>query len=118
MFLGGIAKVYNLSDDVKKCQQTFLAPLPEMDSISILGNYAKKCQQLCTGPRWLEMKEKMTSIEVLAGKAKEGLGSNERIMDSQNGRCAGVDDNETNLRVVIVFVGDAEHGRKRLKNIS
>jgi hypothetical protein len=34
-----------LGDCAKKCQQAFLAPLPKMDSISILGDCAKKCQQ-------------------------------------------------------------------------
>ena len=47
LFLGGVATIYlNLSDGAKKYQQTFLALLSGMDSISILGDCAKKCQQL------------------------------------------------------------------------
>ena len=46
VFLRGIAKIYpNLSNGAKKYQQAFAVPLPGMDSISILGNCAKKCQQ-------------------------------------------------------------------------
>ena len=33
-----------ISDDAKKYQQAFLAPLPRMDSISILGDCVYKCQ--------------------------------------------------------------------------
>ena len=45
VFLGGVAKIYpNLSDGAKKYQQVFLAPLLDIDSISILGDCAKKCQ--------------------------------------------------------------------------
>ena len=45
VFLGGVAKIYpNLSTGAKKYQQAFLAPLPGMDSISILGDCTKKCQ--------------------------------------------------------------------------
>ena len=47
VFLGGVAKIHpNLSDVAKKYQQGFLVPLPGMDSISILGDCAKKCQQV------------------------------------------------------------------------
>jgi hypothetical protein len=46
VFLGGVA---NSSNDVEKCQQAFLAPLPGMDSISMLGSDAKKCQQQVVG---------------------------------------------------------------------
>ena len=46
VFLGGVAKIYpNLTSDAKKYQQAFLVPLPGIDSISILGDCAKKCQQ-------------------------------------------------------------------------
>ena len=46
VFLGGVAKIYpNLSNGAKKYQHAFLALLPRMDSISILGDCAKKCQQ-------------------------------------------------------------------------
>ena len=44
VFLGGVAKIYpNLSDGSKKYQQAFLVPLLGMDSISMLGDCAKKC---------------------------------------------------------------------------
>jgi hypothetical protein len=33
-----------LSSDAKKCQQAFLAPLPGMSPKPILSNDAKKCQ--------------------------------------------------------------------------
>ena len=47
VFFGGVAKIYlNLSDDAKKYQQAFLIPLLGIDSISIIDDYAKKCQQL------------------------------------------------------------------------
>jgi hypothetical protein len=39
----------NSSDDVKKCQQAFLAPLPGIGFVSILSNDVKKCQQLLGG---------------------------------------------------------------------
>jgi hypothetical protein len=46
VFLGGITKIYlNLSDGAKKYQQAFSALLSGMDSISILGDCTKKCQQ-------------------------------------------------------------------------
>ena len=45
VFLGGVAKIYpNLSDGAKKYEHAFLVPLLGMDSISILGDCAKKCQ--------------------------------------------------------------------------
>jgi hypothetical protein len=45
VFFGGVAKIYpNLSDGAKKYQQIFMSPLPRMDSISILGDCAKKYQ--------------------------------------------------------------------------
>ena len=45
VFLRGIAKIYpNLSNGAKKYQHAFLVPLLGMDSISILGDCAKKCQ--------------------------------------------------------------------------
>jgi hypothetical protein len=48
VFLGGVAKIYpNLSDGAKKYQQAFMVPLLGMDSISILGDCAKKCQEGC-----------------------------------------------------------------------
>jgi hypothetical protein len=44
--LSGVAKIHpNLSDGAKKYQQTFLVPLPGMDSISILGDCVKESQQ-------------------------------------------------------------------------
>jgi len=46
VFLDGVAKIYpNLSDGAKKYELVFLVSLPGMDSICILGDYAKKCQQ-------------------------------------------------------------------------
>ena len=51
MFLGDVAKIHpNLSDGAKKYQQAFLVPLQGMDSISILGDCAKKCQHIPRGP--------------------------------------------------------------------
>ena len=51
VLLGGVAKIYpNLSDGAKKYQQAFLVLLPGLDSISILGDCAKKCQHIPRGP--------------------------------------------------------------------
>jgi hypothetical protein len=51
VLLGGVAKIYpNLSDGGKKYQQVFLVLLPGMDSIFILDDYAKKCQQAFLAP--------------------------------------------------------------------
>jgi hypothetical protein len=48
VFLGCVAKIYpNLSDGAKKYQQAFLVLLLGMDSISILGDCAKKWQEGC-----------------------------------------------------------------------
>ena len=51
MFLGGVAKIYpNVSDGAKKYQLAFMVPLLGMDSISKLGSDAKKCQQAFLAP--------------------------------------------------------------------
>ena len=42
--------LFVFSDDAKKCQQAFLAPLPGIDFKSIFGNGAKKCQQAFLAP--------------------------------------------------------------------
>ena len=51
VFLGGVAKIYpNVSDGAKKYQLAFMVPLLGMDSISKLGSDAKKCQQAFLAP--------------------------------------------------------------------
>jgi hypothetical protein len=52
--------------------------------------------------RWPEKKEDDPFMELLAGVEKEGLGKHEWITDSQNERHANIEDDETNLTVVMV----------------
>jgi hypothetical protein len=63
-------------------------------------------------PGWPETKMLVPSMEFLAGEDKEGLGNDERTMDSWNKNIDSVEEIERNLRVVTVSAGDAGDGRK------
>jgi hypothetical protein len=51
-------------------------------------------------------------MEFLVREDKEGLGNDERTMDSWNKNIDGVEEIERNLRVVTVLARDAGDGRK------
>ena len=66
VLLGGVAKIYpNLSDGAKKYQQAFLVLLPGLDSISILGDCAKKYQQYNLIPNEWDMQRKEGSYHFI-----------------------------------------------------
>jgi Mrp family chromosome partitioning ATPase len=58
-----------------------------------------------------------TSMDGLAGKERKVLGIDEQMTDSRNERCAGEENDETNLGVEAEFAGDVRGGRKSSPNL-
>jgi hypothetical protein len=80
-------------------------------------------------PRWRRAKGEMqdddvagenkttSSMDGMAGKKRKVLGINERMTDSRKEKCAGEENDETNLGVETKFAGDEKRGRKSLPNL-